>query len=162
MRTNNLINRFSVSIIAVSCLLVQSSCGDNQLSTESHGPIILGDSTTIVTETDSQYLQNMVLDIDSQEEAKEQATILNDVPKDTLKKEVIEAQLKEEDQKIEAAALAAGAVDTAAIANKVANNKAETTSNTRSKNRNSKSTNAKETNQKNAKNNKKVSVRAKR
>ena len=147
----------------MSCLLMQTSCGENQLNTESHGPIVLGDSTLIVTETDTQYLQNMVLDVDAQQEAKEQAAILNAVPKDTLKKEVIDAQLKEEDQKIEAAALAAGAVGTAAVINKVANNKTEKASNNSSKSRrNNKSSNTKETNKNNAKNNKKVTIKAKR
>lgn len=30
---------------------------------KNHGPIVLGDSTTIITETDSQYLRDMVMDI---------------------------------------------------------------------------------------------------
>lgn len=52
----------SLSIIAVAALLAGSSCG-NMSGNQNHGPIVLGDSATIVTEKDSQYLRDMVMDI---------------------------------------------------------------------------------------------------
>ena len=45
----------------VAALLLLASC-DNMASRQSTGPIVLGDSATIVTEADSQYLQDMVPD----------------------------------------------------------------------------------------------------
>ena len=62
---------------------------------ENHGPIVLGDSATIVTETDSQYLKDLVLDL---EENKTMAAADTLIPKDTFQNEKrareLEAQLK--------------------------------------------------------------------
>lgn len=49
--------------IVALLLLTGASCGNNTGKT-GKGPIILGDSATIITETDSQYLKDEVLDIE--------------------------------------------------------------------------------------------------
>lgn len=49
-------------IIAAIALGTGASC-NNMSGNKNHGPIILGDSSTIVTEKDSQYLRDMVMDI---------------------------------------------------------------------------------------------------
>lgn len=49
-------------ICSVLLLATVASCGDKK-SGKSGDPIVLGDPTTIVTETDSQYLQNYVTDL---------------------------------------------------------------------------------------------------
>ena len=49
-------------IIAAFALCTGVSCG-NMSGNKNHGPIVLGDSSTIVTEKDSQYLRDMVMDI---------------------------------------------------------------------------------------------------
>ena len=54
-----------VNLIYVSAgiLLLGASCGSNS-GTRGMGPIILGDSSTIITEKDSQYLKDDVMDIE--------------------------------------------------------------------------------------------------
>lgn len=42
-------------------LLLLAACSDSKQ--QHHGPIVLGDSSTIVTETDPKYLENMVADL---------------------------------------------------------------------------------------------------
>lgn len=63
-------NTFSniVSFVALAGLL--ASCEEQGKG--GNGPIVLGDSTTIVTETDSAYLQDMVLDYQPVTQPKEQ------------------------------------------------------------------------------------------
>lgn len=63
-------NTFSniVSFVALAGLL--ASCEEQGKG--GNGPIVLGDSTTIVTETDSAYLQDMVLDYQPLTQPKEQ------------------------------------------------------------------------------------------
>lgn len=41
-----------------------ASCEQAAKYQENHGPIVLGDSSTIVTETDSQYLKDLVVDLE--------------------------------------------------------------------------------------------------
>lgn len=54
-------------ITAASFLLMASSACSNMSPGKSHGPITLGDSSTIVTETDPKYLENYVTDIQTKE-----------------------------------------------------------------------------------------------
>lgn len=56
-----MLNRFSYLPVVICFLLGTSSCNEIG-SKKSRGPIVMGDPATIVTETDSQYLQDMVLD----------------------------------------------------------------------------------------------------
>lgn len=49
-------------IIAAIALTAGASCGSGS-GKQTRGPIVLGDSATIVTEKDSQYLRDMVMDI---------------------------------------------------------------------------------------------------
>jgi hypothetical protein len=48
-------------IFSLAGLLLASSCNESPKSAEG-GPIVLGDPSTIVTETDTQYLRDMVMD----------------------------------------------------------------------------------------------------
>jgi hypothetical protein len=50
-----------VYLLAFAALPAFTSCNNNTKASDG-GPIVLGDPTTIVTEADSQYLQDMVLD----------------------------------------------------------------------------------------------------
>lgn len=52
-------NLFFISTLSASLLLL--SCSEKD--TKNHGPIVLGDSATIVTETEDKYLQDMVPDL---------------------------------------------------------------------------------------------------
>lgn len=52
-----------LSFSFISVLIIFSACNNAQISSE-HPPIVLGDSSTIVTETDSLYLKNNFLDIE--------------------------------------------------------------------------------------------------
>lgn len=56
--------RNSLYGILISGLILLSSCGDSQ--SQKHGTIVLGDPSTIVTETDSSRLQDMVTDLKPQ------------------------------------------------------------------------------------------------
>lgn len=47
----------------LSCFFLLNSCSD-QVNDTKHGAIVLGDTATIVTETDSQYLRDVVGDIE--------------------------------------------------------------------------------------------------
>lgn len=49
------------SVLVLLLAMVFASCGNNK--TQNRGPIVLGDSSTIVTETDPKYLTNYVDDI---------------------------------------------------------------------------------------------------
>jgi hypothetical protein len=55
--------RFSFLPTLFIASMVVVSCNQGGKGSKASGPIVLGDPATIVTETDSQYLQNMVLDI---------------------------------------------------------------------------------------------------
>ncbi|MCD6010330.1 MAG: hypothetical protein K0Q79_192 [Flavipsychrobacter sp.] len=55
-----MIDRFTYTAI-IAGVIFFSSCND--MSSENHGPIVLGDPSTIVTETDSSRLQDMVTDL---------------------------------------------------------------------------------------------------
>ncbi|XZF12597.1 hypothetical protein ACTHGU_12480 [Chitinophagaceae bacterium MMS25-I14] len=55
-------HKYYFFIAAVCCSLTLASCGSGP-NGKSHGPIVLGDSSSIVTETDSKYLQDYVTDI---------------------------------------------------------------------------------------------------
>jgi hypothetical protein len=50
------------NIVAFACALFLYSCKSSP-SNNTHGPIVLGDSSTIVTETDPQKLQDLVTDL---------------------------------------------------------------------------------------------------
>lgn len=52
----------SLPSLFIAVMLI-TSCGQSGKGTKGTGPIVLGDPATIVTEADSQYLQDMVMDI---------------------------------------------------------------------------------------------------
>jgi len=56
-----MLTRFSYILTAACILLWSASCNEGG-NKKSRGPIVLGDPASIVTETDSQYLQDLVLD----------------------------------------------------------------------------------------------------
>lgn len=54
----------SLAILSTACMLsLLAACGTDMGREKSHGPIVLGDSSTIVTETDSSKLRDMVTDL---------------------------------------------------------------------------------------------------
>lgn len=54
--------RLKIVYLLLACIVILGSC-DDKGNTNAGKPIILGDPATIVTETDSQYLQDFVADI---------------------------------------------------------------------------------------------------
>ncbi len=68
-------------IIAAIALTAGASCG-NMSGNQNHGPIVLGDSATIVTEKDSQFLRDMVMDIQPANNPEPEKPV-----KDTVKKQ---------------------------------------------------------------------------
>jgi hypothetical protein len=58
---NDMQKRFSYLSVIVCLMLGTSSCNEMG-GKKSRGPIVLGDPATIITEADSQYLQDLVLD----------------------------------------------------------------------------------------------------
>lgn len=55
--------KYRLLIVNALVLVIVSSCGENS-SNRNKGPIKLGDSATIITETDSQYLRDDVIDLE--------------------------------------------------------------------------------------------------
>jgi surface antigen len=56
--------KFYTYVVALSaCAATMASCGANDGTMQSHGPIILGDSATIITEKDPQFLKDNVPDL---------------------------------------------------------------------------------------------------
>lgn len=82
------------SVIALNLSL--GSCSDSNLTNSSRGPIVLDDKTTIVTETDSTYLQDLVLDL---EDVKTEEVAVQKLSKDTLNVAKINASLDAQDRK---------------------------------------------------------------
>lgn len=74
-----------VATFGLSAILL-SACGANQ-EQQSKGAIVLGDSTTIITEKDSQYLKDDVLDMEPLEPTKPATVEPAPVPKDTTTKD---------------------------------------------------------------------------
>jgi hypothetical protein len=79
--------KFTYSFVAAALLL--ASCGEQRLGGKSHGAIVLGDSSTIVTETDPQFLKDYFNDITVTPVPDPVPTdtstpAVNDVPKDTV------------------------------------------------------------------------------
>lgn len=70
---NDMQKRFSYLAVIVCLLLGTSSCNEMG-GKKSRGPIVIGDPTTIITETDSQYLQDLVLDYHPTPQPQEAAT----------------------------------------------------------------------------------------
>lgn len=82
-RQSSFLRRASVPLIAVALTL--ASC-DNDRPQNSHGPIVLGDSSTIVTETNPELLADRVVDLNPviTEVADTVATTPAAPPKDTV------------------------------------------------------------------------------
>ena len=59
----------STQLFIAACGLILASCGNNKSDSANNGPIVLGDSSTIVTEKDSQYLKDNMLDWEPQKVA---------------------------------------------------------------------------------------------
>lgn len=79
-------HRFSITgCLLAGSLFMLTACNDPK--NKSHGPIVLGDSSTIVTETDPVHLQDMVQDLrPAIEQALDTtAAIATAPPKDTIK-----------------------------------------------------------------------------
>ena len=76
----NIRNKYCLLLIGYICFI---SC--NNMPSKSHGPITLGDSSTIVTEKDPARLQDMVTDLNPVIPA---ATVPVDTPKPTVKPSV--------------------------------------------------------------------------
>jgi len=77
---------FSLKSIAVALLAISlASCG-NDRSQKSHGPIVLGDSASIVTETDPALLQDRVVDLNPVLKSEEADTLASSsaAPQDTV------------------------------------------------------------------------------
>jgi hypothetical protein len=69
-------------VTAAALLLMGNSCSEFS-GNKNRGPIILGDSSTIITEKDSQYLKDDVMDIEPQKKKREADTVLPIPVKDT-------------------------------------------------------------------------------
>lgn len=82
--------KVSYSYIAVLMLLTGVSCGDSRTG-QGKGPIVLGDSASIVTESDTQYLRDEVLDIEpkrlAEQAAAPPAKAAPEAPKPPVKEE---------------------------------------------------------------------------
>jgi uncharacterized protein involved in outer membrane biogenesis len=75
---------FSLKSLALGLLAVTLASCDHDSAQKSHGPITLGDSATIVTETDPALLQDRVVDLNPVLKTDEPAdTVATAAPKDT-------------------------------------------------------------------------------
>jgi len=80
--------------IAITATIFVSLTACKDGVTKSHGPIVLGDSAAIVTETDAKYLEDFVNDIQQNTADTTVASTAASTPKDTVQAEVPKEQPK--------------------------------------------------------------------
>jgi hypothetical protein len=87
--------------LLLACTVALLSCNDNGKPTSGQ-PIVLGDASTIVTETDSQYLQDFVADVKPAKQAEEpiKDTAATQPPADTAQPAEPQPQAQTEPQEV--------------------------------------------------------------
>jgi hypothetical protein len=91
----------SYTYLASVILLAATSCGDSSEGSNK-GPIILGDSATIVTETDSQYLKDEVMDIEPRRVYQADTSVSVTRPKEPVAQPARDTAVAAKPQQVEA------------------------------------------------------------